>query len=189
MLRCKRCWIGDALEAHNCAENLYVQICPPLYRQTDPAKLNQELFKKVMEWEYSAKGLMLVGPSGTGKTRMAWQVVRRELENKKKVKYFDSVAFGHECARAFKEEDGGEWIDKLARRDLLFFDDLDKGKFTERVEAELFGLVERRISYCRPLLVTSQVGGEEFLKKFAQPARGLGILRRLKEFCTIVGCS
>ena len=105
----------------------------------------------------------------------------------KRVKAFSCADFGHECAAAFSDaENGLEWFETMVRRPIVFFDDIDKMKLTERVETELFGLIEKRISHCLPVIVTTQLQGQQLAGKFSDSARGEAIVRRLREFCEVV---
>jgi len=170
-------------------EARWKHICPPLYRQTDPARLPQDKLSQVMSWSYGPGGLMLLGPTDTGKTRCAFLLLRRLLEQGRSIRAYDCVGFGHECARQFSWKgsfgDGAEWIEWLVGLDVLFFDDLGKGVFTERVESELFGLIEKRVANLRPIVVTTNMIGRTMADKLSAD-RSAPLIRRLREFCKVV---
>jgi DNA replication protein DnaC len=73
----------------------------------------------------------------------------------------------------------------LARAEVLFFDDLGKVPLTERVEAEFFALIERRMARQLPITVTSNMTGDDLAAK-ASTDRGRPLIRRLREFCRVV---
>src|SRR5262249_3555894 len=54
------------------------QLCPPEYRNTIPERLPKPAkFEEVQKWQYGPKGLLLVGPTRRGKTRAAWNLLKR----------------------------------------------------------------------------------------------------------------
>lgn len=162
--------------------------CPPLYWDTNEGLLPKTQFALAKEWRLNPIGLMLVGPSGSGKTRVAWQVLRRVLVDDvftPTFGWFDCVSFGHHLARHYREDDAENWLDRVANHELLFFDDLGKMKLTERAEAELFGVIERRCAYKRPTIVTTNETGETLAARMTDD-RGPALIRRLREFSKVI---
>jgi hypothetical protein len=165
----------------------WLQLCPILYQRTDPARLPQTQLPEVLAWQYGPEGLLLVGPTGTYKTRTAYLLLKRlVLDEGRRVEAFDGLAFDHECVRRFRDEgDGEEWADGLAHVDVVFFDDIGKGCFTPRVEAEMFGLIERRAANGLPIIATTNMTGADLAAKVTED-RGAPLIRRLREFCKCV---
>lgn len=160
------------------------EMCPPLYRDTDVKRLPEQA-KKVTEWKFNPKGLMIAGDTGKGKTRAAFLLMERLNNEGLSVGVFHGNSFAHQCALKFYESCGERWISDLASRKVVFFDDLGKFKLTERVEAELFGLIEMRIANLLPVIVTTNMTGVELKGKMTND-RGESLVRRLCEFCEIV---
>ncbi len=163
-------------------------ICPPLYLETDPARLNTPKMLQVYAWKYGPRGLLINGQTGLGKTRMAWLLLEKILTVEKpklSFAYFDCVSFGHEIARHYQREDAESWLSDLARKDLVFLDDLGKLKLTERAEAELFGLIERRCAYKKPIIATTNDTGETLAARVTDN-RADALVRRLREFCEVI---
>ncbi|MCK4625054.1 MAG: ATP-binding protein [Phycisphaerae bacterium] len=165
------------------------KLCPPLYQVTDVARLPQKQYAEIMEWGYDSCGLMLIGATGKGKTRCLYELLRRLfLDDGFEVIVFNCVDFGHECVRQFMSSDPDgvtDWLTRLATVDILVLDDLGKAKFTERVESELYGLIEARTANMLPILATSNFTGDAFAAKLTED-RGMAMIRRLREFCKVV---
>lgn len=138
-----------------------------------------------MKWTYGSRGLILLGETGKGKTRVAWTLLRRLLVEdwpERGFLWFDCIGFGHQIARHYKEENAEKWLEDVAVCDLLFFDDLGKLKLTERAEVELFGLIERRCAAELPIIVTTNDTGDSLAARMSDN-RGPAMIRRLREFC------
>jgi DNA replication protein DnaC len=127
----------------------------------------------------------MLGDTGKGKTRVSWTLLRRILvEDGRDIKFnwFDAVQFGHDLATHYKQDNAEEWLQRMAKRPLLFFDDLGKLKMTERAEVELFGLIERRCANELPVIVTTNDTGDSLASRMTDN-RGPALIRRLREFC------
>jgi DNA replication protein DnaC len=160
-------------------------ICPPLYLKTAPARLPQAALAEVLGWSLGPRGLLLVGPTGTGKTRAVYLLLRRLLEAGVRIRAFDCAGFGHECGRRFRDGTGEDWADALAKADLVFLDDVGKVSFTERYQTELFALVERRAANMLPIIATTNMAGDDLQPRMSAD-RGQPLVRRLREFCHVV---
>ena len=171
------------------------EICPPLYRGTDEARLTKRFLDRVLKWECGPRGLVLVGPTGTGKTRCMYTLLKRLLYGKfreprlnasgatiKDIMVLTSNQFGHDCLERFGNHTVIPWLRKLCNVKVLAIDDFGKETLTERVEAELFNIVEMRIANNLPLIITTNFDGKRLLSKFSAD-RGEPLLRRLREFC------
>lgn len=161
------------------------QMCPPLYKLTDPKKLQPEKLAQILNWVYGPKGLVLHGTTGTGKTRIATLLMKQLFMAGRSVAMFYGMDFAHLCAKKFGEFQGEDWIDSVARKDVVFFDDLGKFPLTERIESELFGLIECRLLNLKPVIITTNFVGEALESKMTAD-RGEPLVRRLREFCESV---
>ena len=162
------------------------RICPTLYRDTDPARLGctPQSRAKVLSWQYGPQGLLIGGPSRTGKTRLVYLLLARlhHLE-RRKVTALSSTAFSHEISALFGEGGGrGEaFVNRLTRVPVLFIDDVGKGRLTERVEAEFFHVIETRTSERLPTILTTNLNGDAFAATWSAD-RAQPLLGRFQEF-------
>ena len=186
-IQCRHCGAPGHDICSDCADfhAKKKSICPPLYLKTDPKRLSLKA-QSLIDYEYSPKGLAIWGRSGTGKTRVAWLIVNRWIADGKKVACFDALSFSHGVDLQFGNGDGPEWISAICKHDAVFFDDIDKCKFTERVASELFCLVERFAADEKPLIITSNTSGDAFERRFPEHIGG-ALRRRLREFCRVEG--
>jgi DNA replication protein DnaC len=78
-----------------------------------------------------------------------------------------------------------KWLEGMHIAPCLILDDFGKNKFSERVEAEIFDLVEYRTSHELPLFITTNETPDT-LKARMSADRGEPLLRRLFEFCDVI---
>jgi chromosomal replication initiation ATPase DnaA len=86
-----------------------------------------------------------------------------------------------ELSRAGGEE-LQDFLNQTANAGLLFIDDLDKARFTSRVESELFDLLEYRETENMPVVITTNIKGRELEKMFFRNT-GPAIVNRLRRMC------
>lgn len=182
---------SECVLKHNLVVLKHMMADLDLYRTIDETRLpvkSRDSLTKAMRWTYGQKGLLLIGPSGRGKTRILWQVVMNIVETfprRIRAYAFDCVSFGHELARAYRRDEGEDWLEDVAKSDLVVFDDLGKEKLTDRVESELFGLIDKRMTSLRPILATTEETTQGALASITS-IRAPGMIRRLKEACEVV---
>lgn len=157
---------------------------PMAFRLTVREKLpNPEKLDAAMRWNYGAKGLLLCGPTGAGKSRIMWEVAKREILTGRKVKNLNAYELirypslfmsGDNAAVAFS--------DSMVAVDLLILDDIFKAKLTERIEELLFSVIDERGAWERPCLISVNDTGDT-LKERLSSDRGPALIRRLREYC------
>ncbi len=179
-------------ECQSCAEirreKKFDELCPKLYQKNDLNRLPSQELKQAMDWKLGPKGLILIGDTGLGKSRVAWELLRRVLiKDRPEVtfKWFDAIAFGHAISEKYRSENAEDWLERLSKVGLVFFDDLGKLKMTERAETELFGLIERRCANELPIIATTNDTGDSLAARMTDN-RGPAMIRRLREFCGII---
>lgn len=162
------------------------RICPPLFRDTDDRRLpcDREIIQRVLGWPYGSRGLLLHGETSTGKTRLVYHLLwRLHHHERRKIAALSGTAFSHQVGALFGEGGGrGEaFIERLTQVDVLFIDDVGKGRLTERVEAEFFHVIDERSRQLRPTLLTTNLNGEALATTWSSD-RAEPLVRRLREF-------
>jgi hypothetical protein len=167
----------------------FLTICPPLYRDTDPAKLPPAFQLAVKTWTYAPTGIGLVGAPGTGKTRAVYLILQRMIEQDKSCQALNATGLASLVAEQFSDDPSTKFLaaEKLRKArsvEVLLIDDLGKNKMTERAEMELYDILEHRTSYMLPTLWTSNSKSKELIAMMTSDRAG-AIIRRLKDFSTI----
>lgn len=166
-------------------------ICPLKYQYFKKELLpNQISFDRIIGWVPNERGLLMTGDSQKGKTRSAWRLLKRlYVIESVSFKAITELQFSHEVAKFGKSETLQGWLNALCHTKVLFIDDLGKCVMTERVVAELFYILEERMSNNRPIIATMQLSAQEFVDKISKKAgqdMAEAIINRLKSNCEIV---
>lgn len=200
MVRCIYCrrWTIEKIRVCRwCTEthrDVWNTILPPesTYANTDMTKLLgahprlAKQYQQILSWNPDRKlGLLVHGPTGVGKSRCCWTMLRRMHDAGYSVFGIQATALGNKISEAFFAGHGVKLMQTIGDHDIVFIDDIDKIKTTERVECELFALIERLCSEKR-LIITTNLCGDAFEAKFTHSI-GAPLLRRLHEFCIPIG--
>lgn len=147
---------------------------------------SQPIAEIVLAWTVGAKGIGLVGPTGTGKSRILHELGQRLYAAGVDVHPTSGIEFGQKVGR--KADDMGIWhayLDRCERCVVLLLDDADKMNLTAATEAEYYGLLEMRRKWLRPILATLNLTGVE-LAGTASANRGAPIITRLRDLCQFI---
>lgn len=148
-------------------------------------KTEQPLYQKAMAWEMGSKGLLLAGPSGTSKTRIAWRIIRREFDFGNSFMAMKAHRFGLEAVDLQMSGGFKDWFDRLVKTKILFLDDFGKGRFTDAVESHWFALLDERTERGRPIIVTTNSTSDELKARMSED-RGEPLIRRLRDYCHVI---
>jgi DNA replication protein DnaC len=161
------------------------RICPADFRGTIPQNLpHPHHLEKTLAWRYGPRGLLLYGGTGKGKSRCAWEVMKREFYAGRTIESLNSmagIAFASKYAASAGE--AGKWIIRLITVDLLLLDDVFKSKFTDSFEGALFTIISQRTERQKPIIITSNDTGASLIERMS-PDRGEPLVRRLREHCS-----
>lgn len=163
-------------------------VCPTELQTTDwdDPRLMPYLrqIMRVRRWMFGKRGIYAVGRSGRGKSRAFWALVRRLMEEGRRVRVVKQNEVSrilNRDIRLFQEE-----INTLHGVEILAWDDWGKFDVIDAREdtlyAEIEGLIDARASNGKPMLITTNATEADILKRFG-PFRGEPILRRIAENC------
>jgi len=169
-------------------EVLYNTI-PPLYRNTDIEKLpNPTKIKEILKWEMKPCGLFLWGDSGAGKTRTALELVKMLVKRHlfgledRTLKVFLSGSLRSEFEQSYANHKSQKFLDDVKNASLLMIDDFGKDKFTEAYESMIFNVIDYRVSYGLPTIITTNFVKDELKRKFTCEENYNPFTRRIAEF-------
>lgn len=164
-------------------------IIPPIYRETDFDRLPYPQRQDVRSWRpaKSGKGLWMVGDTRKGKTRASCVLIDDLIDEGINVKAFFHGNFNDELVEVIRSEKSfRKWKYGITSAEVLFIDDLFASKLTERVEASLFDILDERISWKRPTIITTQVEAKEAKHFFHSLKRCEAFFARIAEFFQVV---
>ncbi|MEN8716327.1 MAG: ATP-binding protein [Verrucomicrobiales bacterium] len=120
-----------------------------------------------------------MGHSKAGKTWLMFELQRRWHEHGAKVCATSGTEFAYVCGDP-DQAARRDLIERMIKADLLFIDDLGKEKMTDRVEADLFHVIEQRRRFQKPVFVTVNSDGTALASRMSDDG-GAPIINRLRE--------
>lgn len=106
----------------------------------------------------TTKSLLIVGPTGTGKTHLAWTAIKAAVTTTGTTNwnaYTAADLYAH--LRPHPGRDSEDAFQKIATTGLLLLDDLGAAKLTEWTEEVTYRLINHRYEQCLPGIFTSNV--------------------------------
>lgn len=194
---------GEALRRAEAAEaaiaSEWARICPEEYRSTleggrtvlGRLREEQNALEAILAHPLGSRGLILRGSTGAGKTRCMYRLLRLYFLSKPRPRIVAMSAgqFDRECRDAAGTFVLTEWFERLAKADVLFIDDIGKGKWTAATSGQFWELVDDRTKRGRPIFLTTNFSGDKLAEVLhldgdtAEP-----LLRRLREHCDVIVC-
>lgn len=166
-------------------EARWMALCPADFQNTNPCdtRLNVQSVEAVFQWTFNPKGLLLHGKTGLGKTRAIWHLLQRlYLMEGIRFKWMTAATFCEKSSDAAGKGESDEFTESLVSPQILFIDDIGKGKMTERNAGSLFNVLDQRFINQKPVFMTMNLIGEELAKRI-DPDMGAPLVRRMREFC------
>ena len=172
----------------------WAAICPEAYRTkmeggpTDVARLTREqpAHDEILRHPLGPQGLILKGSTGSGKTRCMFRLMRAYFTRNPRLSIVAMTAgeFDRQARDAAGNLTLSKWFDRLAGADVLFIDDLGKGKWTAATAGQFWEAVDARTKREKAIFLTTNCSGDTLVesiglaKDIAEP-----LLRRLRESC------
>ena len=160
-------------------------LIPPLYLDHNPKLLPEDARRHlgaVLSWNPGGdKGLYLLGASRAGKTRCLTRLLAKLHSQGIRFKAFFPGEFHAELVAAKRSKGYIDWFNDITSVPVLAIDDLFSEKLTSTTEAGYFEVLDKRISYKRPTLITTQVRTSDTKSLFENPLRGHALMARLRE--------
>lgn len=166
-------------------------MCPDSYKESDwtrpEMKRNLASIEQVRAWQAGAKGLLLTGPTGRGKTRAMWALVQRLMcVDGRDVLYYKASEFFWQLQQRvnYGRDEAAGWVRAVAQRPLVFIDDWGQQAIlstrAEWSEGWFFDFCDKRIEAQLPLLITTNLSAKD-IASGQSDVRGDPLLRRLLE--------
>lgn len=179
-------------------------LCPPDYRTTawlTHPELSPVCHYIAKHWTLLSptrlpvfgpeRSLLLYGPTGRGKTRCMFAILRRlhwsgiPCHHVEAVRFADHAALVNDFkASSQLRHEAQRHLNLAKRARVLFFDDLGKEGTTPGFARAFHDLLEHRKAYHLPTLLTSERVGDDLAQHLGTNYAD-GIVRRLRETCAI----
>lgn len=161
---------------------------PKAFTQTTVGKMPQVLQDAVNAYD-PTKSYLLHGVTGSCKTRAAWLMFNKGwLHHYPKDSHFLTMRSLEQAIEdGFENRTHGKVLDKFISCAVLVLDDLGKERLTQRMESDLFAIIDERTSNLRPTIITTNYNGQGLNDRFSNTETGAAIIRRLKDYFVICG--
>lgn len=131
-----------------------------------------------LNWLKQHRHVLLIGPTGVGKSYIACALAKAAIEQKHSVRYLRLPRLGEELVAVQAQQRSGQWLKALSRIDLLVLDDFGLVPLPTAHQPLLLELLEDR-QQRGSVLVTSQLPIKLWHGQFHDPTLADAILDRL----------
>lgn len=157
---------------------------PVGFQGTDRAR--SPLYDKAESWEpkdYKC-GLILHGETGGGKSRAAWLVFNKlwMRHYPDRSLFLQMRKFEGLIEKGFDDREHGKVLDILISCPVLVLDDFGKERLTQRLESDIFAVLDERTSNLRTTIITTNYTGDRLVDRFSNKETGVALVRRLRDY-------
>jgi len=139
--------------------------------------------------------VLLTGPSGACKTRIAWRMARAVFDSGKSTSYDTSLSFQHRLQDAAGRFQAGPFMSGMSRYPFVGLDDIGKVEWTDNTASAFFELLEQRIANRSMTVITTELMGDQLENWFSEARSAVlaraakAIMRRLRQYGRVVLCA
>jgi len=144
------------------------------------AKLNQDI-----DWAHHADNVLLIGPSGTGKTHIASALGYKLIEQGVRCKLFPAIALVQELQQAKRDLDLMSAMTKLDKYKVIIIDDIGYVKKTDAETHVLFEFIAHRYE-SGSLIITANQPFSSWDQIFPDSMMTVAAIDRLIHHATII---
>lgn len=125
----------------------------------------------------AARSLLLLGPTGTGKTHQAYGALREAVSYPATIRW-EAVGSADLVAETRGAKNVDDVLARYIKADLLLLDDLGVAKASEWTEEVTYRVIDARYRECRPGIFTSNIAAPKL-----RDLLGERVASRLVEMC------
>lgn len=141
--------------------------------------------KDQMEWAHRAGNVLLIGPSGVGKSHMAAAIASHLIEQNVRVKWFTAVALVQSLQQAKRDLDLMTAMTRLDKYQIVVIDDIGYVKKTDAETQVLFEFIAHRYE-SGSLIITSNQPFSQWDHIFPDTMMTVAAIDRIIHHATII---
>jgi len=147
-------------------------------------EVDEKLIKELSELNFmdEAKNIIFVGPPGVGKTHLAVAIGIKAAIQRKRVIFFNAEELISELISANYANKVAEYIESLARIDLMIIDELGYLEINKEASSLFFKLISRRYEK-KSTIITTNKPFKEWDDIFGDEVVAAAILDRILHHC------